>query len=62
MNPGFWASSVLNVAFKLLLAALALYVAVELIASVWRLLLAGSITAGAVVALTMFFRHRYRGW
>jgi len=62
MRPSSWLDRLFGTALSLLLAALALYVAAQLVLSVWRILVAFLVVGLISTGLVMGIRNRRGGW
>lgn len=62
MRPSSWLDRLFGAAVSLLLAALALYVAAQLVLSVWRVLLASLVVGLISTGLVVGIRNRRDGW
>jgi hypothetical protein len=57
-----WLDRLVSRCFSFLLAAVALYVGVQLILAVWHVLLSVLVVIGVGMALAIFRRSRSQGW
>jgi putative effector of murein hydrolase len=62
MGPGSWLDRLFGAAVSLLLVALALYMAAQLVLSVWHILVVSLVVGLVVTGLTLTVRNRHRYW
>lgn len=62
MRPSSWLDRLFGAAVSLLLAALALYVAAQLVLSIWRILVAILVVGLISGGVAMGTRNRRGGW
>ena len=61
-DPGSWLDSLVGACFSVLVGAVALFVAVRLVESVWIVIVLGFIVCAALTGAIVMLRRRSRGW